>query len=223
MNNYMDDLEAKFNTISVREQKLLFYAVPFVICIVFILGLLEPAVSQTIDIRKQITENKLRLVDIANSVDLVQSQLNLDPDLETTNQIAGVNQQILILEKLFADELEQLVPPYAMPLLLEQLFAKAKKLRLMSMSSIPPSNIFGSDKKINGSEDSIGPELFKHGLKIRFEGSYLDTRDFLISAEQMEWKLHWREIQFEVKEFPRAQVDIELFTLSRSEAYINVN
>jgi MSHA biogenesis protein MshJ len=223
MNNFMDNLEAKFNSISVREQKLLFYAVPFVICIVFVLGFLEPAIAQTIDIRKQIKTQKLRLVDVANSVDLVQSQLNLDPDLEIKNQIAGVNQQILILEKLFADELEQLVPPYAMPLLLDQLFTKAKKLRLMSMSSIPPSNIFGNDKKPNASEDSIGPELFKHGLRIRFEGSYLDTRDFLIAAEQMEWKLHWREIQFEVKEFPKAQVDIELFTLSRSEAYINVN
>jgi MSHA biogenesis protein MshJ len=219
----MDSLEAKFNRISVREQKLLFYAVPFVICIVFLLGLLEPAIAQTIDTRKQIKEHKLRLVDVGHSVDLVQSQLNLDTDLEIRNQIAGVDQQILILEKLFADELEQLVPPYAMPLVLEQLFAKAKKLRLMSMSSIPPSNIFGNDTKINGSEESIGPELFKHGLRIRFEGSFFDTRDFLVSAEQMGWKLHWREIHFEVKEFPRAQVDIELFTLSRSEVYINVN
>jgi MSHA biogenesis protein MshJ len=223
MSSYMDNLEAKFNTISVREQKLLFYVFPFVICIVFILGLLEPTIAQTINIRQQIKEQKLRLVEAANNVKLVQSELNLDTDLEIENQITAVNQQILILEKLFTDELEQLVPPYAMPLLLEQLFAKANKLRLMSMSSIPPSNIFGNDTKPTGSEDSIGPELFKHGLRIRFEGSYLDTRDFLILAEQMEWKLHWREIQFEVKEFPRAQVDIELFTLSRSEAYINVN
>jgi len=227
MSNSMDNLEMKFNTISVREQKLLFYAVPFVICFVFILGLLEPAIVQTIETRNQIREHKLRLVDASNSLDLVQIQLSLDPDMETKNQIAGVNEQILILEKLFANELEQLVPPYAMPLVLEQLFARAKKLRLMSMSSIPPSNIFGDGIKVNGSksmiENAIGPELFKHGLKIRFEGSFFDTRDFLISAEQMGWKLHWREIQFVVNDYPQAQVDIELFTLSRSKAYINVN
>ena len=90
-------------------------------------------------------------------------------------------------------------------------------------SSIPLSNIFGSNTGTVGSEYSPGPELVKRDVRIRFEGSYLDTRDFLIAAEQMEWKLHWREIQFEVNEFPQAQVDIELFTLSRSEAYINVN
>ena len=119
------------------------------------------------------------------------------------------------------------MPPYAMPLVLEQLFANAKKLKLMSMSSIPPTNIFKDDADSTNSENpitnAIGPELFKHGLKIRFEGSFFDTRDFLISVEQMGWKLHWQEIAFVVNGYPKAQVDIELFTLSRREAYINVN
>lgn len=227
MSNSMENLETKFNSISVREQKLVFYAGPLVICLVFILGLIEPAITQAIETRNEITEHKLRLVSASNSVELVQMQLNVDPDLELKNQIDGVNQQISGLERQFADALEQLVPPYAMPLVLEQLFANAKKLKLMSMSSIPPTNIFKEDMDAESSETSvnnaIGPELFKHGLKIRFEGSFFDTRDFFISAEQMGWKLHWQEVEYTVNAYPRAQVDIELFTLSRSEAYINVN
>ena len=227
MSNFTDNLEVRFNAISVREQKLLFYAVPFVICFVLILGLIEPVIMQTIDTRDQISTKKLRLLDASNNVDAVKAQLSVDPDMATRNQITGVNEQIVTLEKLFANELEQLVPPYAMPLVLEQLLAKAKKLRLMNMSSVPPINIFNDDEKdINPQniiENAIGPKLFKHGLKIRFEGSFFDTRDFLISAEQMGWKLHWREILFEVNEYPKAQVDIELFTLSKSVGYINVN
>lgn len=227
MSNFTDNLEGRFNAISEREQKLLFYAVPFVICFVFILGLIEPTVMQSIDTRDEINIKKIGLVSASSNVDIVKAELSLDPDMEIRNQISGVNEQIVILEKLFANELEQLVPPYAMPLVLEQLLTKAKKLRLMSMSSIPPSNIFNNDgNDINPQNiihNAIGPELFKHGLKIRFEGSFFDTRDFLISAEQMGWKLHWREILFDMNEYPQAQVDIELFTLSESEAYINVN
>jgi len=227
MSNFTDNLEAKFSSISAREQKLVFYAVPLVICLVFILGFIEPAITQTIETRGKISVQKLRLVNGSNSVDLVQAQLNVDPDVALNNQIADVNQQIASLERQFAEELEQLVPPYAMPLVLEQLFANAKKLKLMSMASIPPTNIFKDDADPTSSENlvtnAIGPELFKHGLKIRFEGSFFDTHDFLMSAEQSDWKLHWQEIEFVVSEYPRAQVDIELFTLSRSEAYINVN
>jgi MSHA biogenesis protein MshJ len=227
MSNFTDNLEAKFSSISVREQKLVFYAVPLVICLVFIIGLIEPAVTRIFETRSEVKVQKLRLVNASNSVDLVQAELNVDPDVEINNQIAGVTQQITSLERQFAEELEQLVPPYAMPLVLEQLFANAKKLKLMSMASIPPTNIFKDDADSVNSEkpisNVIGPELFKHGLRIRFEGSFFDTRDFLMSAEQMGWKLHWQEIEFAVSEYPRAQVDIELFTLSRSEAYINVN
>lgn len=227
MSNFTDNLEAKFSSISAREQKLLFYALPLVICLVFILGFIEPAITQTIETHRKISGQKLRLVNASNSVDLVQAQLSVDPDVALNNQIANVNQQIASLERKFAEELEQLVPPYAMPLVLEQLFANAKKLTLMSMASIPPTNIFKDDANSTSSENpvtnAIGPELFKHGLKIRFEGSFFDTRDFLMSAERMGWKLHWHEIEFAVDEYPIAQVDVELFTLSRSEAYINVN
>jgi MSHA biogenesis protein MshJ len=233
MSSSMDNLEAKFSAISPREQKLVFYAVPFVICFVFILGLIEPAITQTIETRQEITDAKLSLVDITYSVDSVQAQLNIDPNTETRNQIVAVNEQILILEKQFTQELEQLVPPEAMPFVLEQLFADAKKLKLVAMSSMVPTNIFKNAPKADdkdktdsakkADEKEIVPELFKHGLRISFEGSFFDTREFLIAAEKMPWKLHWQEIKFQVDEYPRARVDIELFTLSTSEAYIHVN
>lgn len=227
MSNFMDKLEEKFNSISEREQKILFYAVPLAICLVFILGLIEPAIKQTINTRNTVNAQKVRLVSASNSVNLLQAELNVDPDVEINKQIAGVNQQITKLELEFAQELEQLVPPYAMPLVLEQLFTNAKKLKLMSMASIQPTNIFKDDSvpvsAENPARNAVGPELFKHGLKIKFEGSFFDTLDFLMSAEQMGWKLYWQEIEFVVDEYPKAQVDIELFTLSRSEAYINVN
>lgn len=232
MSNSMDNLESKFSAISLREQKLVFYALPFVICFVFILGLIEPAITETIETRNEIINTKLRLVEVSTSVDLVQTQLNIDPDTQVKAQIDGVNKKIAQLEQQFTNELEQLVPPGAMPLVLEQLFSKAKKLRLVSMTSIVPSNIFDNETAENGQENTvdkaiasqsvIGPVLYKHGLKITFEGSFFDTRDFLISAEHMGWKLHWQEILFEVNEYPKATVDIELFTLSKSEAYIHV-
>jgi MSHA biogenesis protein MshJ len=232
MSKSTENLEAKFSKISPREQKLVFYAVPIVICIVFILGLIEPMITETMEAREEIKNTKLRLVDITYSVDSLQAQLNIDPNTETRNQIIAVNEQITILENQFTRELEQLVPPEAMPLVLEQLFVDAKKLKLVSMSSIVPNNIFENGPKSDETEDSkletkaseeaIVPELFKHGLRISFEGSFFDTREFLLAAEKMPWKLHWQEIKFEVDEYPRARVDIELFTLSTSEAYIHV-
>ncbi|MFT5276910.1 MAG: MSHA biogenesis protein MshJ [Glaciecola sp.] len=227
MSSSMNNLEKKFSAISAREQKLVFYTVPFLICFVFILGFIEPAITKTMESRNDIRNMKLQLSTVANSLDSIQLALSLDPDVETKNQIEGYSARIGQLEKQFADELQQLVPPRAIPLVLEQLFAKAKKLKLVKMRSIAPRNIFDADAKNTEVQDNTpladGPALYQHGLRITFEGSFFDTRDFLVSAEQLVWKLHWHEVLFKVNEYPKAQVDIELFTLSMSEVYINVN
>lgn len=229
----MRDLEKKFSSISEREQKLIFYTVPVVIVLVFVLGFIEPAISQDIKIRSDISNAKLRLATASNSFELLKIDLDRDPNSDTKAQIAGLEQEISKLEMQFTDELKQLVPPGAMPFVLEELFAKSEKLKLVRMTSIAPRNLFdkaadadaakGNAEAKDNQQQTPVPALYRHGLQITFEGSFFDTRDFLVSIEQSGWKLHWQEVLFKAKEYPIAQVDIELFTLSMSEVYINVN
>ena len=237
MSSSFDNLEKKFSAVSAREQRLVFYALPFVICFVFILSLIEPAITKAMKTRSDIQSTKLQLSSISESLDTVQQELLQDPDVETRDQIRAINQQITATEKRFASELSKLVPPSIMPMVLEQLFNKANKLTLIEMKSIPPRNIFAEDNaqaeaeaKAQAAQENgenvkakmAAPVLFQHGLRVTFEGSYFDTQAFLAEAEQLDWKIYWQEVAFSVKEYPTAQIEIELFTLSTSEAYLNV-
>lgn len=235
MSSSFDNLEKKFSAVSAREQRLVFYALPFVICFVFILSLIEPAITKAMKTRLEIQSTKLQLSSISESLDAVQQELLQDPDVETRDQIRAINQQITATEKRFASELSKLVPPSIMPMVLEQLFNKANKLTLIEMKSIPPSNIFAEDNALAEAKAQAAqkdgekvqakmaaPVLFQHGLRVTFEGSYFDTQAFLAEAEQLDWKIYWQEVAFSVKEYPTAQIEIELFTLSTSEAYLNV-
>jgi MSHA biogenesis protein MshJ len=233
MSSSFDKLERKFSAVSAREQRLVFYALPFVICFVFILSLIEPAITKAMKTRSEIQNTKLQLSSISESLDAVQQELLLDPDIETRNQTKAVNQQITATEKRFASELSKLVPPSIMPIVLEQLFNKANKLTLIEMASIPPRNIFVADNATEAratasqpdgekaQKKAVAPVLYQHGLRVTFEGSYFDTQAFLAEAEKLEWKIYWREVAFSVKQYPTAQIEIELFTLSTSEAYLN--
>lgn len=235
MSSSLANLEKKFSAVSAREQRLVFYALPFVLCFVFVLSLIEPAITKAMKTRAEIQSTKLQLSSISTSLDDVQRELLLDPDIETREQIKAVNQQITATEKRFASELSKLVPPSIMPLVLEQLFNKANKLTLIEMKSIPPRNIFAEDNarakakaeaNLNEGEQAetklAAPVLFQHGLRVTFEGSYFDTQAFLAEAEKLDWKIYWQEVAYSVKEYPTAQIEIELFTLSTSEAYLNV-
>jgi MSHA biogenesis protein MshJ len=221
----MVNLEEKFSLISIREQKLVFYAVPFLVCFVFIIGFIEPTLTVGMKTRTDIRHLESKLLNATASLNLVQDGLKLDPDIDTRNQIAAYSNRNNQLQMQFAQELKQLVPPHAMPLVLEQLFAKANKLKLVKMQSIAPRSVFDAKGSEGQDNESLtdGPTLYQHGLRITFEGSFFETRSFLVSAEKLDWKLHWQEIFFQVNEYPKTQVNIELFTLSTSEVYINVN
>jgi hypothetical protein len=55
-----------------------------------------------------------------------------------------------------------------------------------------------------------------------FEGSFAETQRFLVEAEDLNWKLYWDSVKLTTKEYPSSRVEIKLFSLSTSEAYLNV-
>ncbi|HEC19491.1 MAG TPA: hypothetical protein ENI97_09115 [Gammaproteobacteria bacterium] len=66
------------------------------------------------------------------------------------------------------------------------------------------------------------PEIFKHGLRIVFEGDYFKTLKYLRALEAMPWRLYWDNVEYQVLEYPKARVAITVHTLSLDEGWIGV-
>ena len=226
----MRNLEKKFDAISLREQRLIFYALPLVLCFVFVLGLIEPAIADAMKAKVDIQNARLKLTTVSQSLEAVELQLQVDPDDETREQISVVNDQIEKVEQRFERELTKLIDPSIMPLVLEQILRKSGTLTLVEMESIPPKNIFAKDNAVAlnqnpdmaDAEKASLPVLFEHGLRVVFEGSFAETQRFLVEAEELNWKLYWDSVKLTTKEYPSSRVEIKLFSLSTSEAYLNV-
>lgn len=65
-------------------------------------------------------------------------------------------------------------------------------------------------------------EIYKHGLRIVFEGDYFKTLKYLRALEAMPWRLYWDNVEYQVTEYPKARVAITVHTLSLSEGWIGV-
>lgn len=208
--------ESAFENLKPREQVLLFVGIPATIIAVGFLLLIEPMLISTNALDDKMTRLNKQL-DIAqqSSAELL-IQASIDPNTEVKQQIISLEQQLAKLNTDFEGELNQLVAPQAMPVLLEQLFDKADGLALVSMRSIAPLVLFG--EKEGGNEQVI----YQHGIEITIEGSFFATRDFLASAENLQWKLYWQNLQYQVGQHPKATTTLSLFTLSTSEAFIGV-
>ncbi len=112
-----------------------------------------------------------------------------------------------------------LVDPRQMRAVLEDLIRRQKGLRLVSMSSLPVEALATSE---GGAAESGEPQLYRHGLVLVMEGSYLDCMTYLRSVEALPWQLYWARLELESDEYPMNRILIELHTLSLDEDWIGV-
>ena len=68
------------------------------------------------------------------------------------------------------------------------------------------------------------PVLYRHGMRVTFEGSYFEVRDYLRSIEGGDWRLFWERLDYQVGEAGpgRARITLELYTLSREAGWVGV-
>ena len=66
------------------------------------------------------------------------------------------------------------------------------------------------------------PEIYKHGMRIVFEGDYFKTLRYLQALEALPWRLYWDNVEYQVTKYPKASVAITVHTLSLHEGWIGV-
>lgn len=207
----------KFDALAMREKRLIFVAVPSLIIFVMSLLLIEPTYLEIDNVKAKAATQKTQLTNLQTTSTELVTELGRDPDAIVKSQIAALQKQLAQIQASFDSELGHLVSPKAMPILLENLFEQAQGLELVSMESIPPTPIFTDDSQ------SGDIQLFRQGIQITFQGDYFATRDFFADAEQLQWQLYWKFLNYDVHSHPLATTKLEVFTLSTSEAFIGVN
>ena len=70
--------------------------------------------------------------------------------------------------------------------------------------------------------EQLGLNLYKHGIKIKLSGKYFQLRNYLQQLEQLSWKFFWQDFLFEVKEYPRSEVEITIYSLGLNKEFIGV-
>lgn len=105
----------------------------------------------------------------------------------------------------------------------------AAALAVLAQSSAQPSapaspkpaasGASGADK--NEPPVAKGP-LFRHGVQMVLEGSYLDLLDYLTRMEQLPSQLYWGNMQLQVVRYPKVELTIEIYTVSLDGKWLHL-
>ncbi|PKO89161.1 MAG: hypothetical protein CVU18_04915 [Betaproteobacteria bacterium HGW-Betaproteobacteria-12] len=221
-------LQNKYAALSRREKLLVAFALILAPLLVAETLIAEPQRKRLAKQESTLAQQSAAAADLQTQVLALQKQLQLDPDAGAKAELAALNKDQARLES----ELEKLdgtlVRPEQMNELLEHLLAGHAGLRLLSLKTLKPQSVLG---KVEAAGDKGGqpgaaktPEerfdLYRHGVEIRLEGSFVELQAYLAQLEQSPQRLLWGQLQYEVSEYPKAEMSLLVYTLSADRSWL---
>jgi MSHA biogenesis protein MshJ len=84
--------------------------------------------------------------------------------------------------------------------------------------------LLASPEKGPGGKDQVmlRENIFRHGLEIRVAGSYADLLAYVAELERSPQRLLWGGINLAVIVYPRSELTLTVYTLSRERDWLAV-
>ena len=141
----------------------------------------------------------------------------VDPNADLRDRQQALQQSIAALEERLQRAVESFVAPERVPELLAELMRQHQGLRFSAAERLPSEPLMAEQTEANAL-----PSLYRHPIRIEFEGNYFDVLAYLQVLERSDWRLNWRKLDYAVHAYPMARVSIEVDTLSRSREWLGV-
>lgn len=114
-----------------------------------------------------------------------------------------------------------LVSPADLPLVLREVLGARPRVRLLSLQTLPAEEIILQPKSTVAAQVSTPDQpqtgtakLYKHGVNIVLESSFGATLEYLQALESANWQFYWDNLDYQVKNYPLAQISLDVYTLS---------
>jgi len=239
MNKQWQEYCEKYLTITPREQYMVFFAgLAAIIFIIHSFFIDENAIKIT-KLEQSIAKVTASNRSAKNSIVLLQEGLSQDPNAVFNNQVAQYKKKIKEVDEGLLKLTSDLIDPVQMRYALLQLLKTQKGVSLQSFQVIAAQPITMSPSKnttksnnTNAISKSAGDNssestpqelvLYRHAIKIKLSGSYFQLRDYLQQLEALSWKFFWQEFNYQLKEYPVSELEIEMYSLSTKREFIGV-
>ena len=216
-------LSAWIDSLTLRERGLVFAVV-----IVSLAFLWYVFVYESFELRKGQLEQELTQADddissMTRTIEQIRSNGLFDPNKSIREQFNRAQSELMKRKAQIDSETAELINPQQMAKALEELLLQNGNMHLIKLETVAPVNLFESAKNSKNPRISTDvPAVYRHGLKIEFEGGYLETLRYLKALEALKWRFYWDSVNYQVKDYPLGRVKISVYTLSFEEEWLGV-
>ncbi len=189
-----------------REQLLMLISLIFVITGLWYWLIWDVVDKKHNQYKAKISVLKVEQRTLQDDVVLETARIAKDPNVDIQKQKAKLQTDIDNLNKQLQIYSTQLLSSQGLMTAIKDITLKASNLELTSVDILP-------DKEEENTTD-VGVPLYRHGVRLEFQADFFTTLTFLEQMEILPWRLFWDKIEYKVIKYPKAQVTLELHTLS---------
>jgi len=230
MSKQWQEYSDNFLKLTIREQYLIFItgliAISFITFYLFIdTKIVENRKSVQQIMRLQSSNQSLKI----STIDM-QAALQRDPNEDIRNKIAQYEAKLAKIDEKLLTLTSDLISPVQMRYALLDLLKLKKGVSLLSFELLGAQPLLSNElseeslpkEKIETVELPVGLNLYRHGIKLKLSGSYFDLQNYLSQLEKLSWKFFWQDFNFKLTEYPKSELEIEMYTLGTKKEFVGV-
>lgn len=205
----------RYNRLQLREKRLIFFGLALLIAWTSLIVLLEPAYLKWQATKQQIQSVAQTNLQLEQQLAILQQQLS--QDINQPIQVAITEQQQQqqqLLAELGRYRLQFITGNQTVKML-QDLLGKLSPLQLVSLRSEQATPL-----RLPGESPDAPVQLYQHVTVLTVSGSYGQLKSLLQQLEALPWLLTWQKLEYQVLEYPQAQMTLFISTVSADESYI---
>jgi MSHA biogenesis protein MshJ len=222
-------LAARFDGLSRRERAIVAAAVVIGILMLGSTAFIEPALKKEKLFAQQLTQQQAELASLRTQIEVLRIQMQ-DPDKALRASLEEAKQKAAAVAAELQKAEGTLVPPQRMATLLQEFLTRNHGLKLLDLHTLAPQAVIerkpaeaaaksGGDKPVAAAAQ---PNLYRHGVEIRVEGSYADLTAYLAELEHLPQRMLWDRVAVDGEHYPKIVMTVMVYTLSLDKSWLVV-
>lgn len=226
-------LSTRLDAMTLRERAMVFVAVVGAILFLIYTVSVEPLLTRQKLLLTQIRQQQNQISGIDMEITAKAQNFVQDPDLGTRSKLASVRQDIDTTSAGLMAVQKGLVAPDKIAPVLAHLLRVNGKLKLMSMKTLPVTGL--NETAVQSSKAAVPAAadaaktaaakprelLYRHGVELVLQGSYLDMIDYMQTLETMPVQLFWGKARLDAQ-YPNSRLTLTLYTLSLDQNWMKL-
>lgn len=227
MNAQWQKLSGRFAAFSQRERLMIGAAALVGVFFLPLTVWVDPPGKRAAVLREQLAKQEVELTTLQAQIADLKTRL-VDPDAANRKTLAELQAELATVDGEIGSLDEKLVPPQKMGKVLQMVLSHHRGLSLVSLRSLAPEPLLAMPEEKKGTEPKsavparLDENLWRHGLEIRVAGSYPDLLAYVAELERAPQRLLWGGMTLKVTAWPRNELTLTVYTLSRERDWLAV-